>query len=281
MSLIAMTVGLVLLWPGAPPAQAQGIPTPTVSDQQGDLEQCLADGRSPGVSELAVARACAPDRAVFDDCMQLQEDVEIAPREAIATCLAGQVAETSSTSPEPTTTAASAPGELAPDPIPTATSSGAADDGTGTGTVIAIAIGAFLVGAAGAWSLTRRQSQPEPATTTFVPATATALARSATPVTAEEDRRALVAAIIEASDVVSSEAVCATLAERLEAVGVEAIDVAPGSAFDPATHRGVHAEPAPGPEQDGTVAHTDRPGWRDRGIVLRPPEVVVYRWEAT
>ncbi|MCB0976782.1 MAG: hypothetical protein KDB02_04920 [Acidimicrobiales bacterium] len=98
-------------------------------------------------------------------------------------------------------------------------------------------------------------------------------------VDATGDRDRLVAALIEVADEVSSDAVRTGIAQRLSAVGVEAVVVAPGERFDASTQRGVHAEPAPSPDRADTVVSTERPGWTDRGKVLRPPEVVVYRWE--
>ena len=93
------------------------------------------------------------------------------------------------------------------------------------------------------------------------------------------DRDALVRALIETADQVSSEAVRTTIVQRLGAVGVEPVVVAVGERFDPTTHSGVDAAAAPSPEQNDTVASLERPGWVDRGRVLRPPEVVVNRWE--
>ena len=80
---------------------------------------------------------------------------------------------------------------------------------------------------------------------------------------------------------VTSDALRVQLQQRLEAVGVHAIDVPAGTRFDASTHRGIQAAPAASPEQDGIVAACDRAGWRDGSTVIRPPEVVVYRWESS
>lgn len=124
------------------------------------------------------------------------------------------------------------------------------------------------------------------AVTPPVGAAAAAGAKAAAPTTpdpntarlaAERDR--LVGALIDVADEVRSEAVRGTIVQRLGTVGVEPVLVSPGDRFDPSVHRGVHAESASNPEQADTIAALDRPGWVDRGRVLRPPEVVVKRWD--
>lgn len=95
----------------------------------------------------------------------------------------------------------------------------------------------------------------------------------------DPDRGALIEALIEVADEVSSGAVRTAIVQRLAAVGVEAIVVEAGTPFDASRHRGIHAEQATSAEQADTVVAMERPGWVDRGKVLRPPEVVVYRWE--
>lgn len=95
------------------------------------------------------------------------------------------------------------------------------------------------------------------------------------------ERAALVGALVELHEMVSSDALRAQVTEQLAAVGVLPVEVEPGTRFDPDRHRGVQAVPATDPASDGTVATCDRPGWADRGTPLRPPEVIVRRWEPT
>jgi molecular chaperone GrpE len=65
----------------------------------------------------------------------------------------------------------------------------------------------------------------------------------------------------------------------LESSGVERVDPA-GAAFDPTAHEAVTMMPAPGPEADNTVGAVFQPGYRLRGVLLRPAKVAVMRWTA-
>ncbi len=97
---------------------------------------------------------------------------------------------------------------------------------------------------------------------------------------ASAERGALVAALLEVVDTSTSDAVRTQVAERLAAVAVLPFEVPAGSPFDPAVHRGVQSAAAPSADHHNLVASTDRQGWADRGVVLRQPEVIVYRWES-
>lgn len=68
------------------------------------------------------------------------------------------------------------------------------------------------------------------------------------------------------------------LRKELEAAGLERIDPA-GRPFDPALHEAVSVVPAPGPEQDHTVAATLQVGYRFKGNLVRPARVQVYSSE--
>jgi molecular chaperone GrpE len=63
----------------------------------------------------------------------------------------------------------------------------------------------------------------------------------------------------------------------LESSGVERIDPA-GAPFDPNAHEAVTMMPAPSPETDNTVGAVFQPGYRLRGVLLRPAKVAVMRW---
>lgn len=181
-------------------------------------------------------------------------------------------------------------------------------DGLGTPAVLGIALAALVAGGVGGAALGRRGSvagpgAPAAPTPVRFPPMGTPTAPAGPPVAPvapvpvvapvaapaadeldgddAEERRELVRALVEVGDLVTSDALRTHVAERLEAAGVLPVLVAPGTRFDPTAHRGVQAQEAPSPEQDGTVASCDRAGWSDRGELLRPPEVVVYRWGAS
>lgn len=65
----------------------------------------------------------------------------------------------------------------------------------------------------------------------------------------------------------------------LENSGVERVDPA-GAPFDPTAHEAVTMMPASGPEADNTVGAVFQPGYRLRGVLLRPAKVAVMRWSA-
>jgi hypothetical protein len=92
------------------------------------------------------------------------------------------------------------------------------------------------------------------------------------------DRSALVRAVIDLRDVVQSEAVREQLGEALERVGIAEVRV-DGQPFDPHRHHAVDRTGTSDAFQHNVVAVTERPGYRDRGVELRAPEVVVYRFE--
>jgi molecular chaperone GrpE len=61
----------------------------------------------------------------------------------------------------------------------------------------------------------------------------------------------------------------------LEEAGVERIDPV-GSTFDPGLHEAVSTVPAPDPSLDHTVSATFQPGYRFKGVLVRPARVQVY-----
>jgi hypothetical protein len=144
------------------------------------------------------------------------------------------------------------------------------DDDSGTSPV-ALVLAAVVGAAVGAGAVValRRNAPAAPASHT-APVSPTVSA-------AEEQRTQLVAGLIELRDSVNSDALRGDIAQRLRRVGVEEWVLAEGDVFDPAQHRGVDTRPSPTPEWDGRVAETERPGYVDRGSVLRPPDVVVFR----
>ena len=62
----------------------------------------------------------------------------------------------------------------------------------------------------------------------------------------------------------------------LEAAGLEEIDAA-GKDFDPTQHEALTTAPAESEEEDDTVAQVYRKGYRFKGVLLRPAQVVVKK----
>jgi molecular chaperone GrpE len=62
----------------------------------------------------------------------------------------------------------------------------------------------------------------------------------------------------------------------LEAAGLEEIDAA-GKDFDPTQHEALTTAPAASEEEDDTVAQVYRKGYRFKGVLLRPAQVVVKK----
>ena len=62
----------------------------------------------------------------------------------------------------------------------------------------------------------------------------------------------------------------------LEAAGLEEIDAA-GKPFDPTQHEALTTAPAESEEEDDTVAMVYRKGYRFKGVLLRPAQVVVKK----
>lgn len=65
------------------------------------------------------------------------------------------------------------------------------------------------------------------------------------------------------------------LSKELEDAGVERIDPT-GSPFDPSEHEAVSTAPAPDPSREQQVSTTFQPGYRFKGVLVRPARVQVY-----
>jgi molecular chaperone GrpE len=65
------------------------------------------------------------------------------------------------------------------------------------------------------------------------------------------------------------------LSKDLEDAGVERIDPT-GMAFDPSQHEAVSTVPAPDRSQEHVVSATFQPGYRFKGVLVRPARVQVY-----
>jgi molecular chaperone GrpE len=65
------------------------------------------------------------------------------------------------------------------------------------------------------------------------------------------------------------------LSKELEDAGVERIDPV-GAPFDPSEHEAVATVPAPDRSRDQQVSATFQPGYRFKGVLVRPARVQVY-----
>ncbi len=65
------------------------------------------------------------------------------------------------------------------------------------------------------------------------------------------------------------------LSKELEDAGVERIDPT-GALFDPSQHEAVSTVPAPDRSRDHQVSATFQPGYRFKGVLVRPARVQVY-----
>ncbi|MGX7823825.1 nucleotide exchange factor GrpE [Actinokineospora sp. 24-640] len=90
------------------------------------------------------------------------------------------------------------------------------------------------------------------------------------------ERRAMVALCLYAHDRARSSGVAERIEEGLAGVGVLALRP-DGQHFDPAVHEAGGTADTDDPALDGTVAETEVVGFSDRGQVLRPPIVTVYK----
>jgi molecular chaperone GrpE len=92
-----------------------------------------------------------------------------------------------------------------------------------------------------------------------------------------EQRDALVGGCVKARGLLDDQLLTDVLDDALRGGGVSVFD-ATGAPMDRSRHRIDHTVPAPDPSADGIVAQTLAPGYLDNGRVLRPAEVVVYKW---
>ncbi|MFC5285602.1 nucleotide exchange factor GrpE [Actinokineospora guangxiensis] len=90
------------------------------------------------------------------------------------------------------------------------------------------------------------------------------------------DRKAMVSLCLYAHDRARSSGVAERLEEGLAAVGVRALRP-DGERFDPVVHEAGGTADTADPALDGVVAETEVVGFSDRGVVLRPPIVTVYK----
>lgn len=93
----------------------------------------------------------------------------------------------------------------------------------------------------------------------------------------DHDRAKLIGHLIDLRERLANLALIHKVDSALAAVGVEPIVPAPGAPFDPEVHRAVGAASAPDAAADWSIGEVMTIGHRDRGVVLRPAEVIVLR----
>ena len=93
--------------------------------------------------------------------------------------------------------------------------------------------------------------------------------------TQKKERAALAELCVDMHDRVSSEGLRDKVRLGLQRVGIEILS-ADGESFDPAAHEAVGAVEAPDRRLAGTIASTQRSGYRDHGRLIREPAVLVY-----
>jgi hypothetical protein len=202
--------------------------------------------------------------------------------EAMAACVLEQSAPTTTERPN-------GGGGLTPDDPDTTAASGD-DGGTSVGLLLAVGVAGVVLGAALAIMLRKRTdggatapgmapgygTSPAPvAPPPMFTAPGTAPGTMGAP--AAPDRSpGLVTSLVDLSDRVSSGALRAEILAALARAGVHAVEPAQGDIFDVNRMRGVGSAPAPDPSWVGRVAGTERAGFQDGGVTVRPPEVIVF-----
>jgi molecular chaperone GrpE (heat shock protein) len=84
--------------------------------------------------------------------------------------------------------------------------------------------------------------------------------------------------LVDVGDQLDSAALAAWVTQALAEVGVAEV-VVDGQRFDPGRHQAVDHVATTDPAADGLVARTSRRGFTDRDRVVRPPQVLVYRYQ--
>jgi GrpE len=90
-------------------------------------------------------------------------------------------------------------------------------------------------------------------------------------------RKALVGGSVKVRGLLEDQLLTNLLDDALREGGVSLFE-ATGDPIDPARHRVAHTVPAPDPGADGVIAQTLAPGYADDGQIVRPADVVVYKW---
>lgn len=90
------------------------------------------------------------------------------------------------------------------------------------------------------------------------------------------ERDSLIDLCLYALDRARSAGVAERISAGMEAVGVRTLRPE-GERFDPARHEAGGTVATDDPALDGLVAETEMPGFADRGRLVRPPVVTVYR----
>lgn len=108
------------------------------------------------------------------------------------------------------------------------------------------------------------------------PSTVEATERLAELARLQQERAALIDLCLYARDRVNSPAAADRIEAGLAELGITSLRP-DGEPFDPARHEAATGVPTTDVTLHGTVAETEVPGYADRGRVVRPPVVAVYR----
>lgn len=266
---------------------ASALPVPTTEDPE--YLECVRERRAEGDSREEAVEYCRDLADVATDLPEITTDPVDDP--TITTAEPDEPDEPAEVDDPTTTEGADDPEGPSDDPVEEEPDDAVLlttdddTDGVPIAAVVAAAVVFLMLGLAiGALVGRRKAAQPLPtplAGGAMIPATAPqVVAPVAVPVTenrAAEDRRVLVATLVELADQMPSDALKEQIHAQLLQVGVQEVVVQRGEPFDPQRHRGIDTFPSPEPGMDQKVAHTERCGYTDGGTVLRVPEVVVYR----
>jgi GrpE len=100
--------------------------------------------------------------------------------------------------------------------------------------------------------------------------------RANPPASLERSFEIAVNGLIGAYDLSTNAALQAHIAQVLERVGVDCVEVPSGAAFDPSRYEAVSTVATDDPSRHQRVVETLRPGWRRHDAVLRFPQVSVW-----
>ena len=141
---------------------------------------------------------------------------------------------------------------------------------------------AFIVALGLGWVISRRAASGVPGDMAGPAAIAPSQSGPADPalVTAATDRDGLVRTIIEVRGQIQSVTLGDMLDRALATAGIQAVG-ADGELFDERRHRAVGTQATADRTLHDRIAATERPGYVDRGRLIRPPEVLVYQFADT
>lgn len=140
-------------------------------------------------------------------------------------------------------------------------------------TLSLLGIIALLILVVGVWIGRATRRRPP-----SVPPTAPMPEAHIMPDTLAVQRTALISGCVRARSMLDDQLLTEMLDDTLRQGGVQIFDPT-GCRANPAEHRTAGTDPASEPDQDGVISRTLQPGFLDAGRVVRPADVVVYKWQ--